>query len=286
MMVILGVEKDVHTPDLQKIIGYEQEALQLTKIHVKNVFQDFIKITQVTLHLELPDEEMEFKQEMKNEMMEIMEVMMDETQAVQELKQVGYDQVILMKEEILESNEVQGSIKIMPPSQLNESQDEEIVRGLDQKNEIMEVLLVPMDAVLIVLLSLQGGSVQEGPLHLQMYALIEQLDSIQTVKPIQQLEFPNEVMASEQVQKCETMEIQEVEMDAMLGEPKQRRVGCEMEEALQPRMSDTSETLVGIKTATLIPQCESPGVMMESKLELKSEMMGIPIHQMVELLTD
>ena len=59
-----------------------------------------------------------------------------------------------------------------------------------------------------------------------------------------------------------------------------------MEEALQPKMSDTSETLVGTKTATPIPQSESPDAMMEFKLELKGEMMGIQIHLMVEQLTD
>ena len=199
---------------------------------------------------------MVFKLEMKNEMMEIMEAMMDEIQVVQELKQVGYDQVILMKEEILESSEAQDSIKIILPSQLNECLDVGMGKELDQKNEIMEVLLVPMDEALTVLLLPLDGSVQVDPLHLQIHALNEQLDSTQTVKPIQQPEFLDEVMDSEQVQKYETMETQEVEMDVILGEPKWSQVGCEMEEALQLKMSDTSETLVGIKTATLIPQSE------------------------------
>ena len=145
---------------------------------------------------------------------------MDELLTDQQLKQDGCDQIQVILAEILEFNALQDSIKIMLPSQPNEFLNEEIVRGLDQKNETMEVLLVPMDAALTVPPLLLDGSVQEGPLHLQMYALNEQLDSIQTVKPIQQPESLNEEMDSGQAQKCEMMETQEVEMDVMLGELK------------------------------------------------------------------
>ena len=69
---------------------------------------------------------MEFKQEMKSEMMETQIQEMDELLTDQQLKQDGCDQIQVILTEILEFNALQDSIKIILPSQPNECLDVEM----------------------------------------------------------------------------------------------------------------------------------------------------------------
>jgi hypothetical protein len=161
----------------------------------------------------------------------------------------------------------------MQPLRLYELLNVEMARKLEQRNVMMAIQQMVMDASQTALLLKLGGYDQEVALQLQIPALNVQPDSIKTMLRILQHESQSEEMAWRQVPRNVMTAIQQMEMDVNLTVRVSNQIGYAKEGAPLLKMFVKNAKLAINQTAIPTLRIESTFVEMEEESALRYEMM-------------